>query len=341
MNRTNISRNRNALLRHQVIDRCLKNRGRKWTWQDLLNEVNKALLEDNPESKGIGKVTLYEDLKDIEYRIYNIEIEKLKDGRTSYLRYANPSDSINNQPLNETEATQLKSALTVLSRFKGVPQFDWINEIIPIIESKMGLIKIDKEVISFESNVDYSGANHIPTLFNAIINKRVLKLSYQDFKSPMSYEIEIHPQYLKQYNSRWFIMSLMDKWANKPQIHALDRIKDIEEINLAYRELTQFNWDDYFSDIIGVTRLENQPVEVKILILDSEQASYIDTKPLHQSQKKIKQVENGYETSISVIPNYELEKLILSFGERVKIISPVTLVEEFKKRIFKLYNNYN
>jgi predicted DNA-binding transcriptional regulator YafY len=332
--------NRNALLRYQVIDKCLRNRGRKWTWHDILEEVNQALNEDNPKSRGIGKTTLYEDLKDIEYRIYKLEIEKTKNGKTTYLRYANSSDSINNQPLNQSEATQLKAAVMVLSRFKGVPQFGWINEIVPIIESKMGLVKSEKEIISFESNIDYSGAKHIPALFNAILNKRVIKLIYQDFKSPIEYEVEIHPQYLKQFNSRWFIMSLTDKWKNKPQTHALDRIKDIQESETEYKELKDFDWDDYFSDMIGVTHFDMPLIEVKLLILDSQQAAYIDTKPLHQSQKKIKKVDQGYETSISVIPNYELEKLVLSFGERVKVLSPPDLVERLKERITLLYKNY-
>ena len=73
------------------------------------------------------------------------------------------------------------------------------------------------------------------------------------------------------------------------------------------------DWDDYFSDFIGVTKLESKSVQIKILIMDIVQAAYIRTKPIHQTQKQIKQVTGGFETSIDVIPNYELEKLILSF----------------------------
>lgn len=332
--------NRNALLRYQIIDKCLRNRGRQWTWQDILDEVNEALIADNPNSNGIGKTTLYEDLKSIEYKIYNIEIEKIKDGKTTYLRYANPNDSINSQPLSEKEAKQLRAAIMVISRFKGMPQFEWIHEIIPILESKMGLIETEKEIISFESNLDYSGAIHIPALYNAIQNRKALKLSYQDFKSAFPYEVEIHPQYLKQFNSRWFVMSFTEKWANRPQTHALDRIKEIQEVKTKYITVKDFDWDDYFADMIGVSKFDKGPIEVKLLILDDEQASYINTKPLHQSQKRLKKVEGGYETSINVIHNYELEKLILSFGERIKVLSPLILRDKIKERVNKLINYY-
>jgi len=333
--------NKNALLRYQIIDRCLSNRGRKWTWQDILEKVNEGIRQDNPESTSISKTTFYEDLKDIEYRIFNLEIERVKEGRTTYLRYSNQSESINNQPLSETEAKQIRTAIKVLSRFKGLPQFEWIHEIVPILESKMGLIETDREIISFESNLDYTGAKHIPILFNAIQNKRVLKLTYQSFKSSFAVEIEIHPQYLRQYNSRWFIMSLIDKWGDKPQINALDRIVEIEETKTEYRTINEFDWDDYFSDIIGVSRPEGKPVEVRILITNEVEASYINSKPLHQTQRKIKKVEEGFETSIFVIPNIELEKLILSFGENIKVLSPDSLKEKLRERTEQVFWHYN
>lgn len=332
--------NRNALLRYLVIDKCLRNRSRKWTWLDILEKVNEALEEDNPATNGIGKTTLFTDLKNIQI-IYNLEIVSLKDGKTSYLQYANEDDSINHQPLSEKETKQLKAAIMVISRFKGLPQFEWIHEIVPNLESKLGLIETEKEIISFESNFDYTGGKHIPALYNAILNKQVLKLSYQSFRSSFTSELEIHPQYLKQFNSRWFIMSFIDKWGDKPQINALDRIVEIEESKTKYRSIKDFDWEDYFADMIGVTRSEEKPVEVRFLILDELQASYINTKPLHQSQKKLKKVENGYETSIFVIPNIELEKLILSFGENVIILSPESLKEKLRSRIETLNQHYN
>lgn len=335
-----MSTNRNAQLRYQVLDNCLSNRGRKWTWKDLLEKVNEKLKEDNPNSKGIGKTQLYEDLKDIEYRVYKSDIEKFKEGRTSYLRYTDKNFSISNSPLNETEVSQLKSAVQVLSRFKGMPQFEWVNETIPVLQKKFGLIESKNEVISFDTNSDYEGMIHITPIFNAIINKRVLKLTYQDFKSPVEYEKEFHPYYLKQYNSRWFSFGY-NPTVTKYEVEtiALDRIKGIEECNSKYVS-KNIDWEDYVSDFVGVSKGKGESVEVKLLILDAEQAAYIKTKPLHQTQKQIKQVENGFETSINVIPNYELETLILSYGERIKVLSPKSFQKKIAERLkdsIKLY----
>jgi hypothetical protein len=40
--------NKNALIRYQVLDRCFRNPGRMYFWQDLLEECNQALADINP-----------------------------------------------------------------------------------------------------------------------------------------------------------------------------------------------------------------------------------------------------------------------------------------------------
>ncbi len=332
-------KNKSAQIRYQILDRCLRNRGRRWTWEDLLKEVNKGLQEDDPGNKGIGKTTLFEDLKDIEYRVFTTEIEKIKEGKTTYYRYADANFSINNLPLSETETRQLKAAVQVLTRFSGNPQFEWIHEMIPILESRLGLVNAEHPVMSFEANLDYEGLPYITPVFNAIVNKRVLMISYQDFKSSLAYDVLLHPYHLKQYNSRWYVFGYNDTRKRIENL-ALDRIKGIKEEDMDYRE-DDTDWENYFSDFIGVTKSEGEPVEIRIFIADEQQAAYIRTNPLHQTQKSIRQVEGGFETSIQVIPNYELEKLILSFGERIFVLSPELLKKKIEERLRMAVKHYN
>lgn len=331
-----MSINKKALTRYLTYDKCLRNTGAKYTWQRLIDEANKALKEEGLE--GIGKTQFYADMQYMEFSEWKAPIEKFKDGRTVYFKYSNPSYSINNQPLNVTEAKQLKSALQVLSRFKGIPQFEFINEIIPAIESKLGLVSIEREVMSFESNLDYEGAKFITPLFNAIVNKRSLTIEYQDFKSPLPYSILFHPYYLKQFNNRWFVFGYNEFTKTGYWNMALDRIKTIEETMTKYIE-TDIDWESYFYDIIGVTKKVNDELQTIKLWFSPNQAPYIITKPIHPSQK-IKNSEDGLEVTISVVPNYELEKLILSFGESVKVISPNSFREIILDRIKNSVKNY-
>jgi len=332
--------NKNAVIRYRIIDNCLRNRARKWTWKDILDEVNNEL--DKEGISPIGKTTLFEDLKDIEFRVYSSDIEKHfgHNKKIVYYRYADPDYSINKQPLSENEANQIKSAIQILSRFKGMPQFEWVNELVPMLETRLNLKSQEHNIISFDSNEDYQGKEHISVFFNAILYKRVLKISYQNFKSEFPVDYIFHPYHLKQYNSRWFVFGFNPEVNYSIQNLALDRIVAIEEITDEYIS-NQIDWDDYFSDIIGVTKTNAELTEVKLLIKDQEQASYIKTKPIHQSQKIIKKTELGFETSIKVVPNYELYKILLSFGSRIKILSPSDLADKLKKTIEEMKLNYD
>lgn len=332
-----MSDNKKALTRYQVYDKCLRNTGRKYRKDDLVKAVNSALEEEGLE--GIGKTQFYADMKYMEFGPWSAPIDRFKEGRTVYFRYSDSNYSINNQPLSATEVEQLKSALLVLSRFKGMPQFEWINEIIPAIESKLGLVKTDQEVIAFDNNVDYEGLMNITPIFNAIVNKRVLKISYQDFRSPIPYDVLFHPHYLKQFNNRWFAFGLNPSTRIANWNIALDRIKNIEELKEEYQP-SQINWKEYFDDFIGVTKRENeQPVEVRLKFTPN-QAPYILTKPLHLTQKTVND-ETGLEVSIKVIPNLELERLILGFGADVIVLAPESLKTKIASVIRDSLSRYN
>ena len=326
--------NKNALIRYQVLDRCFRNTGRMYFWEDLLEECNRAIMEFDPHSAGIQRRQLFDDIRFMESEQgWSIPLVRFRYGRKVFYRYEDLSFSINNQPLNDLEAEQIRSALQIFSRFSGTPQFEWVNEMIPMLESKFGLIERQNEIISFESNLDLKGLHFLTPLFNAIINERVLLVKYKDFKSSEPYEIIFHPYYLKQFNSRWFAFGLNADNQIQNWNLALDRIESILESNIKYRK-SEMDWEEYFYDMVGVTRPEGIELQEIVLKFSPEVAPYIITKPIHPSQKH-KNDPTGLEVRISVIQNFELERLILSFGEQVKVISP----EDFRDRMFRRINS--
>lgn len=336
-----MSVNRNALIRYMIIDKCLATRTRRWTWKDILNEVNRRLvLKGYPE---VGKTTVFEDLKDMQDRVFKAPIEKyhMEDKKTVYMRYSDPEYSIQRSPISIDELELLRSSAILFSRLRGLPQFDWLNEIIPRLESNLGFERNSSTIISFQSNLEYSGTEHIQAFFHGIRDSKVLKVTYRDFKSATSKERIFHPYHLRQHNLRWFVFGYDPKWTSTKYINmALDRVISIVETELPYRN-DQRDWDDLFHDVVGVSGIEGKPVDVRIRIMDEEQMKYILTKPLHHSQKPIRKSENGqFETSIHVVPNYELMKLLMSYGSRIKVLSPRALVEQMRANAVSMASHY-
>lgn len=335
-----MSTNKNALIRYQVLDRCFRNPGRNYYWQDLLEEVNEALRDYNGEESGIQRRQLFNDINFMESETgWSVPLVRHKDGSRVYYRYEDPAFSINNQPLNEQEINELQSSLRLLWRFEGIPQLEALQEIIPRLGAGKPVNAITPAV-GFDQNPYLQGREMFGQLFNAIHYRQVLRLSYQDFKSESPYKITFHPAYLKQYNNRWFVFGRVEEWPYPVSNLALDRIKNLEQVPIQTASPPDINWQEYFEDLIGVTRLEDQ-VCTRITIWCSPlTAPYIRTKPLHGSQRPVSDDETGLTISIDVIPNPELYALLLSFGERIRVVSPESVRQEMIATLRRALDGY-
>lgn len=329
---------KHQIVRYNKLDKCFQNFGKEYTINDLLEAVNEAILEYDHKSSGVEIRTLRKDISFMR-TVYDAPIDAIRGSNGFYYRYTDKSFSINKSPLNETEAEQLKKAVSILQRFEGSPEFEWVNELGPLLNDKFSLKSQDKKVMSLESNIDYKGYNYITPIFNAIVNKTVLKIKYEPFNRP-EYEVIFHPYYLKQYNSRWFIFGYNEYNQNAQWNLALDRINgEIEKTISKYKEDTT-DWEEFFDDIIGVSRNPNGEIDEVKLLFHKEQAPYIITKPLHWSQKSTYLDDGSLEIRIKVMLNYELEMRILSFAEKVKVIAPEVLATKIRDRIKLQFNNY-
>ena len=125
---------------------------------------------------------------------------------------------------------------------------------------------------------------------------------------------------------------------------ALDRIEKITDApkKEKYRTEKAFQPNSYFKNMIGVSRDFDSPVEHIVFEAIPEQTPYIITKPLHDSQEVVERRDNGSVVfSIDVIVNYELERDLLGFGERITVLSPTSLVERLMDRLKNSIDNYN
>ena len=165
------------------------------------------------------------------------------------------------------------------------------------------------------------------------MNEQCLDIHYQGFNSPNKNVFTVSPYYLKQYNNRWFLFGHNHK-EEKIQNLALDRIKEIQASKKRY-EPCEIDFDEYFEDIIGVTNnQEQQPAQI-VIELSNNIKPYILSKPIHGSQN-IK----GNLLKLELKLNYELESVILSFGENMKVLEPKKLKEIIKNRLQEVNKNY-
>lgn len=334
-----MSTNKNATVRYQTLDRCFRNPGRNYYMEDLIEACNDSLKDLDPSSSGVRRRQIFDDIKFMrDSQGFNAPIETFKDGKRAFYRYSDILFSINNQPLNEKEAQQLREALMTLSRFKGLPQFDWIEELKVRLEQSFKL-KSTENIISFDDNEYLKGREFIGDLYNAIINQLTLLVRYRTFKSEEEIQFEIHPYHLKQYNNRWFLWGITEPDEKLTNL-ALDRIQSFSNSKIGYKPNRAINFSELFEDIIGASVPANQVPQKILLKIEYSLWPYIETKPLHGSQK-LKEKNSDYSIiELKLILNYELEALILSFGERIEVLEPIQLRENISKKISLLEKRY-
>jgi predicted DNA-binding transcriptional regulator YafY len=332
--------NRNALVRYKTIDKCLQNRYRKWTLNDLIEACSDALYEYEGIDKGVSKRTVQADIQvmrsdKLGYEAPIVVVDK------RYYTYEDPNYSITNIPLTDQDLNKLTDAVAFMKQFKGFSHFKELDGMVQKLEDHIYSQKTQtKPVIDFEKNDNLKGLEYLDVLYQAIIKKEVLKITYQSFKARTANSFAFHPYLLKEFRNRWFLIGIKEGAAGIMNL-ALDRIEGVEASELWFQEAEDFEAETYFKDAIGVSVSPKAKVETVRLYVNYQHAPYVLTKPLHHSQELIEKDHYGITIALQVQHNFELEKAILGFGEGIKVLAPDRLRRKIKERINANIDLYN
>lgn len=167
--------NKNAYIRYKILDRCFRNKYRNYFIEDLIEEYQNNL------GYKISPRQIYNDIKFMESSDgWNIELEKKRDGRRVYYRYADTNFSIDDQPLTDEESQQLKTLITALGRFRGLPNNEWMEEVISNLEYRFNIGGRKENIIGFEQNPNLKGLEYLSRVIDATSNHTPLKIEYHN-----------------------------------------------------------------------------------------------------------------------------------------------------------------
>lgn len=332
--------NKNALIRYKTIDKCLQNRMREWTLKDLIQACSDALYELEGRDVNVSTRTIQLDIQMMrsDKLGYNapIVVQNKK-----YYTYDDTNYSITNIPLTENDMDVLSETMDMLKQFQDFSLFDEFKGVFNKLEDKIYTERHKKPaIIHLDKNTGLKGLELLDELYQAIQKEVVLELMYQSFKAQVPTEFKFHPHFLKEFNNRWFLVGFRDK-KDKLVTLALDRIMGIDyDFTASYRH-SKIDADTYYKDTIGVTVMNRNQLHEVTFKVDRSNTPYVITKPFHPSQQVVQENEDGSVTfKMKVHHNFELERLLLGFGETLEVIAPRSLRKRIRGKIMAAEKMY-
>ncbi len=325
-----MAQNKNALLRYRTIDRCLRNTGRRWTLQDLVDACSDALYEYEGKQDLVSTRTVQLDLQMMRSdRLgYEAPIEVYD---RKYYRYSDPEYSINNRPLSQHDIEVLNRTIDLLRQFDEFDRFHEMADVVNRLQDKVASASMRRPIVDFERNPNLKGLEYLNPLYDVISARRTVTVYYQSFSARRESEFILYPYLLKEYRNRWFLFgSRVDDMALFNL--ALDRISGFKiRHDIDYRENPDFD-ADYFNDMVGVTKHSRLKKERVTLLVDRIQSGYIQTKPIHYSQRVVERnsTDGSMIIEMDVIVNPELVSELLGFGRGVLVLSPRSLADKMR-----------
>ena len=349
--------------RYLVLDRCLRDQHRYYHMEDLVKAVNRML--ERYDFYPVSDRTIKSDLKFMQSgEGFGAVLAKRYDGHTKIYTYEDPRFSIMKLPMTDRESDLLSATIMMLSRFRGMPNYKWLENTLRMLRVKFN-VGAKTASVNLDQNEGLKGLDDwFEPLFEACRKRLVVTLLYNRFdrqeKEPATRVIE--PYQMRQHNQRWYLVGC--ERTKQPRIPIvvipIDRIQELSVESIERRDSRELNEgkynrptdaqiDNYFKDVVGVNRnpeSKPEPVKVKAWGLTEH---YMETKPLHPSQEVTEEglmmhPITGKETAYkvfewNVIPNEPLIQLLLVYANECEILEPLSLREKLCKRAEAIVKN--
>lgn len=258
--------------------------------------------------------------------------------------YSESEYSIDNLGLTHRNVESLRAALVLLNRYKELPILNPYKQVMEKIEAlhQVNLISETEEmaqIVQVEFLPENAGVKYVSDLFKAIRFRTNVELLYKSVSKESAVSTLVSPYVLKEYNGQWYLTGYHHK-GNRIATFALDRVTSVTMSNSKYILDHSFDATTYFENSIGITVVNGfKPIKV-VLSFTSIQGAYIKARPIHSSQRILKESNSILTIELNVIITHELINKILSYGKEVQVISPQSLKQTIKENLQAALGGY-
>ncbi|RLZ07353.1 helix-turn-helix transcriptional regulator [Faecalibacter macacae] len=181
-------------------------------------------------------------------------------------------------------------------------------------------------------------AEYLPDIIQAIQKKRKLEFSYLKFGETEESSRKVNPIAIKEFNNRWYLIA---EEQNLIKNFGIERMSKVLISDERIGKKIEFDYDEKYQHCFGIIAPNSEePFDVQLEV-DLKQGAYLETLPLHSSQKVIKKTADKMVFGLKVYITTDFISEILSMGKFIKIIEPQILKDRIKAHLRVLNEYYN
>ena len=320
---------KNALIRYRIIDKCIRNQYKPFPSKRDLREACEESLFGSTGGAHICDSTIEKDMYAMKMEHdAPIKYSKLEKG---YF-YEDKDFTLNDIPLTDNDMEAISFAAHTLMQFKDVDLFRQFGSAIDKIVDHLAVSQDQdsQQFVQFEATIADGGNEYLTSILEAIKLKRLIQFEYASFVTGELKLRKVTPLLLKQYRNRWYLISFDDS-KNDYITYALDRIEGLEILKETVSQTIDFDPDNYFKHAVGITSGNTAPTDVRLKV-SLVAAKYLDSLPIHASQKVVEMNQDHFIFCLKVNISEELIREIMSYGGDIAVIEPLELKEEVQRR---------
>lgn len=332
---------KNALIRYRIIDRAIRNEHNPYPSKRKLRELCEESLYGAVSGENVCDSTIEKDLFAMRME-YDAPIKYSAKFRGYF--YEDAGFTIDDTPLTSDDVAALKFAASTIAQFRNTDFFKEygfaLDRIIERIDATNDKKKEDndKDIIQFETGFGASGQEYINTLLSAIHEAKQVWFDYTSFATGERKRRKATPLLLKEYRNRWYLVTY-DLVKDRISTFGLDRMGDVEVSDEKAAMPIHFNSDLYFKHAVGITVTTDKPLEV-VFKANNLAAKYLDSQPLHPSQKLVKEGNKRTTFELFVLITEELIRNLMSYGDEIEVLEPEVLRNEIQQRVTSMAARY-
>jgi hypothetical protein len=184
------------------------------------------------------------------------------------------------------------------------------------------------------------GVQFINPIIEGMSKSTLLEVDYKAFDWRHTHPLTIQPYFLRLFKQRWYLIGV-NTHHGEVRAWSLDRVMKVSVTETRFKYPRNFVPKKYYADSFGIIKEDYKEAQKTVLKVFAKQVPYIRNLPFHSSQFEVESNDEYSIFELNICHTYDFIQQLLSFGQNLVVVEPISLRDQIVKEIEVMMNNYS